>query len=469
MEKRYLELGDLLARLKAGVESVFPGKVWVKAEVGGMSRKQNGHCYLDLLQSDGGKVCAKVRGTIWASHWGFVDRYFREVTGSPLDVGMEVLVRAQVNFHPVYGLSLNIDEVDPEFTLGANERQKLLTIERLTKEGLMDLQKRLRLPDLPYSLAVISAPGAAGFGDFRHHLLDNEYGFVFDVRLFEALMQGDKAPESMVAALSRILSDSVAYDAVLIMRGGGSELDLACFDDYGLAAAIARCPVPVFTAIGHDKDYHVADMVANTFVKTPTALADLFLDCFIAEDGRLSSYETRLQVAFAGRLSAIGSRLDFLESRVRNAAAIRFSDAAHRLDLVEAKAFQAAGTRIQDASHLLDLVEMRIASADPRKVLEKGFVLALDRNGIRMKSASQASVGDPLRLMFPDGTLRGTVTEVTLSEEDDGGISPPGTTATLGTLRGGTGAKRAVGPRSGGSGGDMSPSCPAPTGHPSTR
>ena len=395
MEMEYMELADLMALLKTGLEEVFPGRVWVKAEVGGLSRKQNGHCYLDLSQSVGGSVVAKVRATIWAARWNYIDQYFKSITGSSLDVGMEILARAQVTFHPVFGLSLNIDEIDPEFTLGANERQKQQTIERLTKEGLIDLQQELALPDLPYSLAVISAPDAAGYGDFRHHLLDNEYGFVFNVKLFEALMQGEQAADSIIIALEDIISSKVGYDAVLILRGGGSELDLACFDDYDLAAAIARCPIPVFTAIGHDKDHHVADMVANTFVKTPTALADLFLDCFIAEDQRISSYETRLRLAFSGRFSSMESRLDILRMRITHSMDSRLSAAMHRLEVLEAS----------------------LAAADPRRILEKGFVLALDGRGVRMASAASAKVGDSLRILFPDGTIRTTVSGIEMNKE----------------------------------------------------
>ena len=395
MEKEYLELTDLSALLKEGIEDMFPGLVWVRAEISGLSRKQNGHCYLDLSQSGRGGVIAKVRGTIWATRWNYIDMYFKSITGSSLDVGMEVLVRAQVNYHPVYGLSLNIDEVDPEFTMGAAERQKRQTIARLEDEGLMDIQKGLSLPALPYSLAIISAPGAAGLGDFRHHLLDNEYGFVFDIQLFEALMQGDQAADSMIIALEQIESGEKEYDAVLIMRGGGSELDLACFDDYDLTAAIARCPIPVFTAIGHDKDYHVADMVACSFVKTPTALADLFLDCFVAEDQRISSLENRLRLAFSGRVSAISSRLDLLWKGVVMAADGRISEANHRLDLLEAK----------------------ISSSDPRRIRAKGYVLALDGRGIKMTSASAVRKGDAFQVMFADGTVRGTVTEVDINKD----------------------------------------------------
>ena len=390
MEKEYMELVDLAALIKEGVEDVIPGRVWVRAEISELNHKRNGHCYLELSQSDGGAVVAKVRATIWLSRWNYIDTLFRSVTGSSLAVGMEVLLRVQVNYHPVFGLSLNIDDVDPDLTLGAAEKLKRLTIERLTKEGLMDLQKELALPELPYSLAVISAPDAAGLRDFRRHLLENEYGFVFDVDLFEALMQGDRAVDSMIMALDAIKESGKGFDAVLIMRGGGADLDLACFDDYDLAVAIANCPFPVFTAIGHDKDYHVADMVANTFVKTPTALADLFLDCYIAEDQRISSYETRLRLAFAGRFTAMLSRLDLLGKNVIHAADIRFSEAAHQLEMLETK----------------------ISAGDPRKILEKGYTLALDSKGVKLTSSSGVKPGDGFSVMFSDGTVKGTVTDV---------------------------------------------------------
>lgn len=468
MEKKYIDLFTLQARLKSVVEGLFPQRLWVKAEISSLSRKQNGHCYLELSQSEGGGVVAKTRATIWAFRWNMIDQRFRSVTGSSLEAGMEILASVQVSYHPLYGFSLNIDDIDPEFTLGANERRRQETIERLTREGLLDLQKRLRLPALPYSLAVISAPGAAGFGDFRRHLMENEYGFVFNVRLFEALMQGDGAPASIVAAFARILSSQVRYDAVLIMRGGGSDLDLGCFDDYDLAVAIARCPVPVFTAIGHDKDHHVADMVANTSVKTPTALADLFLDCYIAEDQRLGTLESRLMLSFNNRLSAMESRIGLLESRVGRQAGNRVRDALHRIDLLESAVAKTAKERIVAQEHRLDrlsdgighgvdrridkaassverveqrirgrvgvvlsgalshliMMETKITANDPRNILRKGFVLALDRDGVKMDSATRTHVGDRVRMMFADGTVKCGVVEVDLKsnvpgKEDD--------------------------------------------------
>ena len=346
----------------------------------------------------------------------------------------------QVSYHPLYGFSLNIEDIDPDFTLGASERRRQETIERLGREGLLDLQKRLLLPALPYSLAVISAPGAAGFGDFRRHLMENEYGFVFNVRLFEALMQGDGAPASIVAAFARILSSQVRYDAVLIMRGGGSDLDLGCFDDYDLAVAIARCPVPVFTAIGHDKDHHVADMVANTSVKTPTALADLFLE------SRIGLLEARVGRQAGNRVRDALHRIDLLESAVAKAAKERIVAQEHRLDRLSDGIGHGVDRRIDKAassverveqrirgrvgvvlsgalSHLI-MMETKITANDPRNILRKGFVLALDRDGVKMDSATRTHVGDRVRMMFADGTVKCGVVEVDLKsnvpgKEDD--------------------------------------------------
>lgn len=174
MEKKYIDLFTLQAHLKSVIEGTFPQRLWLKAEISSLNRKQNGHCYLELSQSEGGGVVAKTRATIWAFRWNLIDQRFRGVTGSPLEAGMEILASVQVSYHPLYGFSLNIEDIDPDFTLGASERRRQETIERLGREGLLDLQKRLLLPALPYSLAVISAPGAAGFGDFRRHLMENE-------------------------------------------------------------------------------------------------------------------------------------------------------------------------------------------------------------------------------------------------------------------------------------------------------
>lgn len=365
MERNVIDLYTLQSELRSGVESLFPERLWVRAEISSVSVKAGGHCYLDLVQMRDGVALAKARAVIWKSRYIMLSSYFREAAGCGLQAGMTILARVQVTYSELYGMTLTIDDLDAGVTLGEQERIRQETITRLTAEGMMDLQQQLELVRLPYRLAVISAREAAGYGDFCHHLLDNEYGFKFCVDLFEAVMQGAQAPQSISEALEEVQCSPVPYDAVLILRGGGSKFDLSCFDDYGLCFNIASCGIPVFTAIGHDRDYHVADMAAFAHLKTPTALADELLDIYMAEDERIASFCSRLRLAFVGRVNEMSSRLELLCSRIK--------------------------------------------SADPRGILARGYVLATDARGVLLKSVSQVAEGDGIRVMFGDGGINCTV------------------------------------------------------------
>lgn len=368
MEKETVDLYGLQTRLKEGVERTFPDKVWLKAEISAVKARPGGHCYLELSQSDGKGLVAKAQAVVWASRYRFLAPFFESVTGVPLSEGMMVLVRVQVSFSQLYGLSLVIDDIDPSWSVGEKEKERQRTIARLKDEGLMDRQKELPLPVLPYSLAVISAPDAAGYRDFMRHLHENEYGFVFNTELFPALMQGAGAASSISGAIGRVLSEDRHFDAMLILRGGGARLDLACYDEYTLASRIALCPIPVLTAVGHDQDVHVCDMVAWTSVKTPTALADYFIAMYAEEDAMLSSFASRLKLAFSSKISMMESRVQILETRIR--------------------------------------------SADPRNILRRGYVLVLDREGRVARNASDMKPGDKVSLMYHDGTLECDVRQV---------------------------------------------------------
>ena len=220
MEARdYMDLLELQLRIKEGVAKAFPGKYWVKAEISSWSPRSNGHCYLSLSQSRGGKPIAESRAMIWNWHFPRVKQTFEQATGQALQAGITVLVRVQVNFSELYGISLFIDDIDPAFTLGEKALERRRAIERLTAAGYMELQKELALPDVPYRLAVITSKTAAGYQDFRNHLLHSPEGYAFRLDLLEALMQGEQAPASIRAAL--LEAGEQAYDAILILRGGG--------------------------------------------------------------------------------------------------------------------------------------------------------------------------------------------------------------------------------------------------------
>ena len=383
MEKDFLDLFEFQTKLKEGVECLFPSRIWVRAEVSAVKARNGGHCYIELSQSNSQGLVAKANAVIWASKYRFIAPYFQSVTGSPLSEGMMILVEVQVNYSQLYGFTLVINDIDPEYSLGLKELERQRTIERLSQEGLLELQKGLSLPLLPYSLAVISAEDAAGYRDFMRHLDENPYGFRFDIELYPALMQGADCPASIIAALDAVMESGKEYDAVLILRGGGAKLDLACFDDYSLSAVIAQYPMPVLTAIGHDQDFHVCDMVAYEYVKTPTALADYLLEMYEAEDERLSSFETRIILAATGKITNAEAMLQMLRSRIRGGLALKVA------------AMESA----------LKVLETRIVSADPRKVIERGYALAVDADGRVVKGAAGRKAGDKVSVMFADGVL----------------------------------------------------------------
>ena len=432
MRKDYLELSELLAMVKEGVSDAFPDKYWVKGEISSWSPRANGHCYLSLSESVRGKQVADIRAMIWKWQFPQLKAFFEQETGQALQAGITVLVRVQVNFSELYGISLFIDDIDPAFTVGEQALAKKKAIEKLTAGGYLEMQQELALPRLPYRLAVITSKTAAGYGDFRRHLLENEAGFAFQLDLYEALMQGESAPASIISALTEAQEE--AYDAILILRGGGSEMDLSCFDDFDLAVAIATCPVPVITAIGHDRDFHIADLVANRYVKTPTALADLFLDLYAAEDELLDDLEARVRKAVADRLGGMGRQVDALVGRIRlglldrlhteerdvqaHAGRIRlgltrkYADLVRQSDAAVHRLQFAAGARLSQEVSALALKEALIKSSDPRNILSLGYVLVTGRDNKVLKTVERVHVGDRIGVRFSDGSLTAKVDEV---------------------------------------------------------
>ena len=443
MTKDYLELSELLLRVKESVADAFPDRYWVKAEISSWSPRANGHCYLNLSETRQGKQVADVRAMIWKWQFPQLKAFFESETGQALQAGITVLVRVQVNFSELYGVGLFIEDIDPAFTVGARALEKKKAIERLSAGGYMEMQQELVLPRLPYRLAVITSKTAAGYGDFRRHLLENEAGYAFRLDLYEALMQGESAPASIISAI--LEASEQPYDALLLLRGGGSEMDLACFDDYDLAVAIATCPVPVITAIGHDRDYHIADMVANRFVKTPTALADLFLEAYAGEDAALDALEARVRKAVADRLGGMARQADAAVARIRlgllrrvhaEEQAVEARVGRIRLGLTQkysalerladgvAHRFRfAALARVSQEISALALKEALIKASDPRNILGLGYVLVTGRDNKVLKTVERVRVGDRIGVRFSDGSLAAKVEEVYSGREDKENIA----------------------------------------------
>ena len=430
--KNYIELLELQNRIKESIADAFPGRYWVKAEIASWSPRANGHCYLTLSQSRTGKSIAEARAMIWKWKYPLLTQFFESSTSQRLQAGLTVLVQVTVSYSELYGVSLFIEDIDPAFTLGEQALERKKAIEKLTAQGYMEMQKELALPDLPYRLAVITSKTAAGFQDFRHHLLDNPEGYAFELDLFEALVQGEQAPASIMAALEE--AGEKNYDAILLLRGGGSELDLACFDDYELAVAIATCPVPVVTAIGHDKDVHIADMVAHASVKTPTALADLFLEAYEEQDAilvRLASRigtsvqrlvarsELRISQADAAIRQAVQRRIGSLEillqrsvGRISRGLLHKYADVARLRDSAAHRVQFAAQARVSAEVSKVALKEALIKASDPRSILALGYVLVTGKDNKVLKTVDKVSKGDRIGVRFTDGSLTAKVDEI---------------------------------------------------------
>ena len=437
-ENSYLELSELLSAVKDVMAEAFPVPLWVKAEISSWSPRANGHCYLELSQSRGSKLVAQVRAMIWSWKYLSLKSYFEKETGQQLQAGLTVLVQVKVNYSELYGVSLYVENIDPAFTLGEKALERKRIIERLTQQGYMDMQKELALPDIPRRLAVITSKTAAGYQDFRNHLLNNEEGYAFILKLFEASMQGADAPASIAAALQE--ASDQGFDAILILRGGGSELDLACFDDEDLSIAIATCPVPVVTAIGHDKDVHIADMVAGQAVKTPTALADLFLDAFRAQDEearkrairissalqkKVSQAERELEARFGRVRVALQRRVGELEgplqrgiNRISRALTRKVSDVARQMDASAHRIKFAAGARLSTEVSKIALREALIKASDPRNILQMGYVLVTGKDNKVLKTVDRVHRGDQIGVRFSDGSLTAKVENVYSETKD---------------------------------------------------
>lgn len=389
MEEK-ISLLELQERIRCGIEGAVPHQVWITAEIGEIKNHPSGHCYLDLVDYKEGErgVAAKARGVIWSSAWRMLQPYFLSAAGVPLSKGLNVLLKVQANFSAVYGLSLNILDIDPSFTVGELELRRQQTIKRLQQEGCMEMNAQLQLPPLPRRIAVISSATAAGYRDFMNHLHKNEYGFRFSTELFPAQMQGQEAPESIIVALDKIAEREEEFDVVAILRGGGAAMDLLCFDDYSLAVNIAQFPLPVITGIGHDHDYHIADMVANTWLKTPTAVADYFVDIFVQQEQYLMHLFQRISLTLAHKISTERHRLLTLHNTlVQNVA-----------NLLSCRRQQ------------LEMLRLKVEAADPARILGSGF--AIVAVGGKRAGAEDIVEGARVKMVLGDGEVEFVVGEI---------------------------------------------------------
>lgn len=416
MEETILSLFELNALVRKSIQACMPDTYWVQAELSDVRIHYSGHCYLEFVQKEAANNApvAKARGMIWANTYTQICTRFEQETGQAFVSGIKVLVKVAVTFHELYGYSLSVLDVDPSYTLGDMARKRRQILQRLQSEGVLTLNKELRLPPMTQRIAVISSATAAGYEDFYNQLYNNAFRLAFQVKLFPAIMQGEHVESSILKALYRINDERDQWDAVVIIRGGGAVSDLAGFDTYNLAAGCAQFPLPVITGIGHERDDTVLDVVAHTRVKTPTAAAEFLiahqrraaehLDDLISyffyslpqklerQKALLKHCSFRIPAAVHERFQQEHFRTYDISSRLQTACRSRLLKEKYRLRF-EPRLSVALQAGLLKQQHRLDVLQQQLSLASPENLLRKGYSLTL-LNGRIIKDAAGLKPGD---------------------------------------------------------------------------
>lgn len=445
-----LSLSELNNKVKETIQDNFFETIWVVAEIGELNINRNGHAYLELIEKEehSDKIIAKARATIWSYTLRMLKPYFETTTNQELIASLKVLVSVSVEFHEIYGFSLNIRDIDPTYTLGDLEKRRLEIISRLEEEGIIDLNKELDLPPVIQKVAIISSATAAGYEDFLEQLSNNPNKYKFYTRLFPAIMQGEQTESSIIDALDRIYQYEEFFDVVVIIRGGGARSDLMSFDKYFLAANIAQFPLPVISGIGHEKDVSIVDMVSHTSLKTPTAVAE-FLVAKIAEfedyiDSlfenisslvleKLSDEQKRIEIIsrqfvpdIQNRLFKEKTKLTLIREKLYNESNRFINEASaniteykrtlesniyfnfrmknKNLERLNEKLAYRAKNQLDEQLRKLNYFEKAVSHLNPQNVLKKGYSITKHK-GKPVTNASKLKQGDKIETILFEGDV----------------------------------------------------------------
>ena len=418
-DSQHITLRELQRRVKSVLEGQFALPLWVSAEISDLKVNYSGHCYLELVEKaekggDNGVPTAQARAVIWKSHFPRIAAYFEAETGQRLAPGLKILAKVLVSYHELYGFSLQITDVDPSFTLGDLERQRQQTIAQLQQDGVWEMNRGVALPTVVQRVAVVSSAQAAGYQDFCKELAKSPYRF--EVELFDAFMQGEAAEGSIIDALCRVADRLEEFDAVVIIRGGGSRSDLNCFNAYRLCSYIAQFPLPVITGIGHDKDTSVADLVAHTALKTPTAVAGWLVERMDRICGWLDAAALQLHDGVLCLARTQQVRLEELTGDVRHLSLGLLRQRGLELGSREEVFRQAVGSFLRQQRQRLDTTGELVESRSPRHILRMGF--AVVRSGERaVTSIRQVKAGERLTVEVADGRFSAEVKPEKRSEK----------------------------------------------------
>jgi exodeoxyribonuclease VII large subunit len=396
-------LHDLNQHIRATVEDTYPEAIWVRAEIAGFNLNTfSGHCYLEL--SDGQGQQAKAKAMIWKKTYEVLQSKFRIQTGTQLEKGLRVQLLVKVEFNVQYGLSLVVWDIDASYTMGDLAIRKAEVVNRLKKDGIVEQNKQIRPAFPSQRIAVISSPTAAGLEDFQQHILQNEYGFAYSLTLFPAQMQGKDAGVSIASAFDEIRNPKAAVDLVVLIRGGGSSLDLQIFDEYEAAAAICECPLPVFTGIGHERDESVCDLVAHSHFKTPTAVAHHLIDLFLEADSQVVDLVQTMAQNMSWMVRKQEQEFENASFRIYRKIGDHIQKEKQLFQSILHQTIRVSSQQVYRNEAELDSIEKHIRLVNPQNILRLGYA-RIFQDGNRKKSKSEINEQVPVTIQFQDGTL----------------------------------------------------------------
>ena len=422
------ELNSLVADV---IDSTMSRSYWVQAELS-EARENRGHCYMELIEKNEGSNApiARASAKCWSNVWMLIKPAFIRMTGQEVRAGMKVMLQVHAQFHPQYGFSWIVDDINPEYTMGDMLRKRQDIIRQLKAEGVFELQKELHFPIFAQRIAVISSETAAGYGDFCNQLETNEYELYFHVELFSAVMQGDHVEQSIINALNQINSREDDFDCVVIIRGGGATADLSGFDTLSLAENVANFPLPIVTGIGHERDESVLDMVSFQRVKTPTAAAAYLIDHLASTLMRVENAQTQIVDSVRRalevekmRVQHIGIHIPVLFSVVRTKQEVRLDGLSQRflmklketmkqtnfhLSTLQSRILPTLQNRLSIEQHRLEILEQRARLLDPSLPLKRGYSITLC-NGKTVRNAKDLKIGDTIITRLEKGEVESRV------------------------------------------------------------
>lgn len=445
-------LKQVVGSIRKTIEERYQNMYWVKAEMHKLNQFASGHCFPELLQKEDGKIVAQITGSIWKHNFERINDRFIQVVKEPLKDDMTVLMKVKISFHETYGLSLQIQDIDPNYALGELQRERQETLLKLKKDGLLDANQKLEFPLLPKRIAVISAESSKGLSDFNKVLDNNQWGYSIFRMTFPAYLQGDLAASSIINQLERIEQVRHHFDAVVIVRGGGGEIGMSCYNNYELCKAIAGFPLPILTGIGHSTNFTVAEMISYRNAITPTELGDYLLQAFhnfsvpvndavkslniysrqileqnkvllshlskaaISETKQLlnrhsNNLDRKNQIlihAAKARLVQGKNNLNRIEGRVISGGNMLLKDERRNIQGFEGKLPQISNLILEKEDWKLEKLEEKLKLLDPINVLQRGYSITT-YNGKTISNSNQVKEGDIIETRTADLNVKSKI------------------------------------------------------------